>query len=79
MSDKVRSVKYYKGKLTPGGCITDDLYNLLMNERKKTGQLTYHVAPGRFVMEEVNIIAVVETTLGNTYITQRSYNVAIDN
>jgi hypothetical protein len=79
MSDKVRSVKYYKGKLTPGGCITDDLYNLLINEKNKTGQLTYHLAPGRFVMEEVNIIAVVETILGNTYITQRSYNVAIDN
>jgi len=79
MSDKVRSVKYYSGKLSPAGCLEDNLFFLLLNETKKTGQLKYHLPPGGFKMEEVNIIAVVETLMGNTYVTQRTYNLAIDN
>lgn len=79
MSDKVRSVKYYKGKLSQEGCITDDLYNIYFDENRNIAVLKYHMPPGSFIMEEVNIIAVVETILGNTYVTQRSYNVAIDN
>ena len=79
MSDKVRSVKYYSGKLSPAGCLVEDLYFILLNQNKKTGQLEYHLPPGGFKMEEVNIIAVVETLMGNTYVTQRTYNLAIDN
>jgi hypothetical protein len=79
MSEKVRSVKYYAGKLSKEGCLHEDLYFILLNQNKKTGQLKYNLPPGGFKMEEVNIIAVVETILGNTYITQRTYNLAIDN
>ncbi|MBL7872364.1 MAG: hypothetical protein JNM78_12180 [Cyclobacteriaceae bacterium] len=79
MSEKVRKVKYYTGKLTPSGCISGELYNILLNEQAKTGQLSYNLGPGGFVMEELNIIAVVETIYGNSYITQRKYNLAIDN
>jgi hypothetical protein len=79
MSDKVRSVKYYSGKMSPAGCLVDNLFFLLLNETKKTGQLKFHLPPGGFKMEEVNIIAVVETLMGNTYVTQRTYNLAIDN
>jgi hypothetical protein len=79
MSDKIKSVKYYSGKLTPTGCIHDDLYFILQDPGKKTGQLKYNLPPGGFMMEELNIVAVVETLLGNSYVTQRSYNLAIDN
>lgn len=79
MSDKVRSVKYYSGKLSSAGCLVDELYFILFNQTTKTGQLKYHLPPGGFKMEEVNIIAVVETLMGNSYVTQRSYNLAIDN
>jgi len=79
MSDKIKSVKYYSGKLNRTGCMHDDLYFILQDQTKKTGQLTYNLPPGGFMMEELNIIAVVETLLGNSYITQRSYNLAIDN
>lgn len=79
MSDKVRSVKYYKGNLTAGGCLDDNLYFILLDQSKKTGRLDYHLPPGGFIMEEINIIAVVETTLGNSYVTQRKYNLALDN
>ncbi len=79
MSEKVRKVKYYTGKLTSVGCLSDDLYSILLNEQAKTGKLTYNLGPGGFMMEELNIIAVVETNYGNSYITQRKYNLAIDN
>lgn len=79
MSEKVKSVKYYSGKLNASGCLEDNLFYILQDQSKKTSQLKYHLPPGGFIMEEVNIIAVVETLLGNTYVTQRIYNLAIDN
>lgn len=79
MSEKVSSVKYYTGKLSATGCLNEDLYFVLLNEARKTGELRYNLPPGGFIMEELNIIAAVETLQGNTYITQRKYNLAIDN
>lgn len=79
MSEKVRSVKYYSGKLSASGCLTGDLYFIMQDESRKTGKLRYHLSPGGFLMEELNIIAAVTTLQGNIYITQRSYNLAIDN
>ncbi|MBA4054130.1 MAG: hypothetical protein C0490_05410, partial [Marivirga sp.] len=74
-----RSVKYYTGKLSPSGCLTDNLYYILQDQSTKTGELKYNLSPGRFVMEEVNVIAAVETLQGNTYVTQKVFNLAIDN
>jgi hypothetical protein len=79
MSEKVREVKYYTGKLSRSGCLTENLYFVFFDQARKTGILKYDLQPGAFVMEELNIIAAVETLLGNTYITQRKYNLAIDN
>lgn len=79
MSEKVRSVKFYKGKLSATGCLNDKLDYLLINEATKVAEVTYHLAPGSFVMEELNIIAVYETLMGNTAIAQRKYHVAADN
>lgn len=79
MSEKVRKVKYYTGKLSAGGCLNEDLYSVLLNESENTGQLSYHLAPGGFIMEELNIIAVAETIYGNSYIAQTKHNLAIDN
>ncbi len=78
ISEKVREVKYYSGKLT-GGCIAQDLYNIFVDESTNKGRLRFDLPPGGFRMEEINIIAAVETIYGNTYITQRTYNLAIDN
>lgn len=78
MSEKVRSVKYYSGKLTSSGCLDDNSYFILLKS-KSIGELKFNLPPGGFMMEEINIIAVVETTLGNSYITQKVYNLAIDN
>jgi hypothetical protein len=79
MSEKVRKVKYYTGNLTVSGCLNEDLYSVLLDDKAKTGKLTYTIPPGSFLMEELNIIAAVETIHGNTYIVQRSHNLAIQN
>jgi hypothetical protein len=79
MSEKVSEVKYYTGKLSPSGCLTDNLYFVYLDQPRKTGVLRYDLQPGSFIMEELNIIAAVETLQGNTYIAQRKYNLAIDN
>lgn len=79
MSDKTKKVKFYQGNLSPGGCLHDDLEFIRLDERSGTGEIVYNLTPGRFLMEELNIVARVRTLQGNTYITQRTYNLAIDN
>jgi hypothetical protein len=79
LSERVRKVKYYTGKLTPSGCLHNDLYSVLLDEQAKTGKLTYNLPPGAFLMDELNIIAAAETLQGNTYVVQQKYNLAIQN
>jgi hypothetical protein len=79
LSEKVRRVKYYRGFLTPSGCLHDDLDVIYQDEQKRTGKLTYNIPPGAFLMEELSIIAAVETIYGNTYIIKRNHNLAIQN
>lgn len=79
MSEKVKKARYYTGKLSPGGCISEANNFVLLSESDKTGKIVYNLSPGQFVMEELNLVAVVETILGNEYVTQATYHVAIDN
>ncbi len=79
MSDRVRSVKFYEGKLTPSGCLSDRLNYLLLDEATKTAEISYQLPPGSFIMEELNIVAAYETLMGNTAIALHKYHVAIDN
>jgi antitoxin component YwqK of YwqJK toxin-antitoxin module len=78
MSEKVKGVKFYTGKLR-AGCVYQELYNIFLDESTNKGRLRFDLPPGGFKMEEINIIAAVETIYGNTYVTQRAYNLAIDN
>jgi hypothetical protein len=50
-----------------------------MHTEKGVGKLYYMLPPGGFVMEKLNIIAKVKTDLNNYYITQLSYNLAVEN
>jgi hypothetical protein len=79
LSDKSKKVKYYKGTLTSDGCISSALEPILLIENKGMGQLIYYMPPGSFKMEEVRVIAVVQTTFGSSYIAQNTYNLSIDN
>lgn len=43
------------------------------------GEIIYFVSKGGFVMEQVHIRAEFKTSLGNTYVLEKKYNVAVDN
>ena len=79
MSDKTKRVKYYQGKLTSDGCVSSVLEPVLLIENKGIGQITYYMPPGSFKMEEVHVVAVVQTVFGSSYVTEASYNLSIDN
>jgi antitoxin component YwqK of YwqJK toxin-antitoxin module len=79
MSDKTKKVKFYEGKLSAGGCLHDGLEYIRLDERTGKGEIVFNLPPRGFIMEEINIIARVKTLQGNTYIAQRTYNLAIDN
>lgn len=79
MNPRVKKVKYYMGKLTPSGCLSDFNIGVQMDESRHVGLVRYHLLPGDFVMEEVNIVAIAETLNGNSYVCQKTFNVAIKN
>lgn len=79
VSQRVRKVKFYLGKLTATGCMSDQLEHIRLDETRQTGILVYDLVPGQFLMEEINIVAAVETPHGNTAILQKRYPLAINN
>lgn len=78
ISDNSKKVVYYLGELDKNGCIKDDAMKV-MPQKPGVLDLKYNLGPGMFMMETINIIAVVETRLGNPYVTQKKYNLAIEN
>lgn len=78
ISDNSRKVTYYIGDLDSNGCISE---SAIMVKPQQPGvlDLKYNIGPGMFVMEKLNIIAVVETKLGNPYVLERKHNLAIEN
>jgi len=79
MSDKTNTVTFYEGKLTSEGCFDRNKVHEIFPRQNGFCKLHFHLAPGGFLMEEISIIAVVKTQQGNSYITTRSYNLAINN
>ncbi|MBL6449889.1 toxin-antitoxin system YwqK family antitoxin [Fulvivirga sp. 29W222] len=78
ISDNSKKATYYIGDLDSNGCISDDAMKV-MPQRPGVLDLKYNVGPGMFMMEKLNIIAVVETKLGNPYVLERKHNLAIEN
>ncbi|UII22000.1 toxin-antitoxin system YwqK family antitoxin [Fulvivirga ligni] len=78
MSDHSDDVMFYMGKLDNGGCIASDAMKLVP-QKPGLMQLKYNLPPGAFMMEEMNIIALVKTKLGNIYITTKKFNLAAEN
>lgn len=80
MSDGSKNVEYYRGSLLQGNCLSNFMGNIFESKTQKgVGEITYIIPRGTFRMEEINIVAKVTTRLGNTYITQRKYNLAVEN
>jgi hypothetical protein len=77
MSNNVKKVQYYTGKLTPSGCVSTLNSGVVFDESRHVGLVQYNLAAGEFVKEQLNIVAVVETLNGNSYVTQKKFNVAI--
>lgn len=75
MSEKVKKVHYYTGELSPSGCVYENNKWILLDEVEKTGRINYSVMPSRYATNELNIVAVVETILGNEYVTQQKFKV----
>jgi hypothetical protein len=79
LSDKVKEVEYFKGKLGTHGEIASDTEKIWSTDRQGVADLKYMVLPGTFVMEKVTIIAKIKTVQGNYYITEGQFNVAAEN
>lgn len=79
VSDKSKNVEFFTGKLTNGRCISDQASKVWNTDRNGVGEIIITLPPGGFMMEEINIIAKIKTRQGNYYITQRKYNLAIQN
>jgi hypothetical protein len=77
LSNKSTAVEFFKGQLTDGKYIGSSAKEIYVT--KGVGKLFYVVPPGGFEMERMNVIAKVTTDLGNYYITQTSYNLAVEN
>jgi MORN repeat variant len=79
LTEGASKAKFYLGELTASGCMHRGLIPLPAGEKRSTAFQTYMLQPGQFLMEELNIIAEVTTRMGNTYITQRKFPLAIEN
>lgn len=79
MSEKVREVEYYTGELTNGNCIGEKAVKIWNTDRYGLAEIPFQVLPGQFLMQKVNVIAKVKTTLGNYLVIEKSMNVAVEN
>ncbi len=78
LSDATTSVEYYSGKLKNGNCFAEG-FEEFSNVKKGVLRIEYAVPPGRFLMEQIDVIAKMKTVQGNYYILERHYNVAVEN
>jgi hypothetical protein len=70
-------VEFYEGSLTDGYIGKD--CELVYETSPSKGKIDYSLGPGEFLMKKLNIIAKIKTDLGNYYITQKTYNLAVQN
>lgn len=78
VSDASKKVEYFLGKLDENKMIPLNAVPL-QPTRPGESEIVYPLPPGAFKMEQVNIIALAYTKLNNPYITEASFNLAIEN
>ena len=76
LSPKAKKPKFFQVMRLP-----DEKYTYLKDLTLKngTGELVYTVYKGGYVMEKVTFRVETKTSLGNMYVIEKKYNVAIDN
>ncbi len=75
LSRRSGNVQFYLDELDAGKYLKKYMYEI--PTEKGVATKVYEVPRGYVKFQKINIIASVKTGLGNTYITQRSYNLAI--
>jgi hypothetical protein len=70
-------VEYFLGDLAKAKYIEDYTEKIIV--KNGVGEIKYPVPPGTFLMQQINVIAKIKTSQGNYYITQRAYNLSIEN
>lgn len=78
ISDNSKKVEYYLGDTDSNGCIPETAM-AVSPQQPGVLELKFNIGPGMFMMEKINIIAVVETKLGNPYVLEKKYNLAVEN
>jgi hypothetical protein len=79
LSEKVKEVEYYTGQLTDGACLGEKAVKIWNTDRYGFADIKFQVLPGQFIMQKVNVIAKVKTTLGNYYVMEKAINIAAEN
>jgi hypothetical protein len=78
MSDNSKFASFYIGALSDN-CISESLEKVPASSKRGVGEFSVTIPKGMFVMKEINVVAKVKTSLDNYYITQRKYNLSIEN
>ncbi len=78
LSEKVKEVEYFVGKLTKEKTIDSDSKKIWNTDKNGKAKIDYPVMRGTFIMDKIHLIAKIKTPLGNYYITERDYNVAAE-
>ena len=75
LSPKAKKPKFFQVLKLPGESYT---YLKELTLKNGTGELVYTVYKGGYVMEKVTFRVETKTSLGNMYVIEKKYNVAID-
>jgi antitoxin component YwqK of YwqJK toxin-antitoxin module len=78
LSEKVKEVEYFVGKLTKENTIDSSSKKIWNTDKNGVASIEYPVMPGTFIMDKIHLIAKIKTPLENYYITERDYNVAAE-
>jgi hypothetical protein len=77
LSNGSKNVEFFRGRLTDNIYWNDQIEPIVTKDGQ--GNLVYYISRGSFVMETVNIIARIRTSLDNYYIIQKEYDLAAEN
>jgi hypothetical protein len=77
LSSGSKNVEFFRGRLTDNIYWNDQVEIIVTKDGQ--GNLVYYVSRGSVVVETVNIIARIKTSLDNYYIIQKEYNLAAEN
>jgi len=68
--------EFYQGDLADGKYVHEKLERI--NTRKGHGKISLYVPPGNFIMQELHIVGVHYTLMGNPYVITKIYNLSVE-